>query len=143
MTFTRLRNYHTALLQLSQPANQFADLDVPPNHGLTLMRDVCPCITRRRALQGSIFSFQLHRFLTLKDMIALQGFPKDRLAKPPNVSEQQFGAMVGNAMDVRVVMALLAELLRLLGWRGGGAAGSQKRAASSQKGAAASTRKGK
>ena len=147
MPLTRLQNYHSGLLKIESDkklkgCHVLADLDASESHGIALMRDCCPCITLRRAKNFSLFSFRQRRFLTLKELMSLQGIPPCRLAKPPNVSEYQFAAMVGNAMDVRVMMALLAEVLRILGWQKHGlVASSQKSAAGSQKHAAGSQKR--
>ena len=78
----------------------------------TVMRGCSPCLTRRRAQTGGHWVSTRGRRLTTAEMLKLQAMRPARLVVPPSVPESAFRAMVGNAMSVSIVEALLASLSR-------------------------------
>ena len=75
------------------------------------MKEGCsPCLTRHRAQCGGFWVTSHGRRLGTFDMLQLQGMSPSRLQKPDSVPIGSFNAMIGNAMSVNVVEALLSML---------------------------------
>ena len=74
----------------------------------------CPCITRARAASKAFYSLKHERFLTLGELMGLQGFRPGRLEAPETVTEHQMGGMVGNSQDVVLLSKILKPLLIMI-----------------------------
>ena len=81
-----------------------------------MMHDLCPAITKSRAAGRDFWLMSAARRLTILELLRLQGFSSSDLDLH-GVSERQVGAMVGNAMSVPVLSAVLQEGLRVCGMR--------------------------
>ena len=79
-----------------------------------MMDGCCPCITKCRASSQSYVSSSRKRYMDNDDYLALQGVPASRLVVPPCVTSSQFGGMIGNAMDVKLVALIFSRLLSVL-----------------------------
>ena len=119
---TVLRNYAQGLLKAkllrkkhgANVVHDFVcDLSASPTR-FNMMDGCCPCATKSRASTSSFYSISRKRYLDNDDFLALQGVPKSRLVVPPHLSSAQFGGMVGNAMDVRLLARILSRLLKVL-----------------------------
>ena len=75
----------------------------------TVMEGRSPCITKARARTGH-WIFAKGRRCRRHETMMLQWIDPDRLKKPYNVTWNQFMSMVGNAMNVRMVMLVLAAM---------------------------------
>lgn len=75
------------------------------------MKEGCsPCLTRHRAQCGGFWITTHGRRLGTHDMLRLQGMSPTRMKRPESVPITSFNAMIGNAMSVNVVEALLSML---------------------------------
>ena len=75
--------------------------------------DVCMTITRTEAARLGYWCSLKGGFLEARELGRLQGFPDDLIPwKDLEISESQFGALVGNAMSLNVLMHLLPCVLR-------------------------------
>ena len=81
---------------------------------------IVPCITRRRAAAGGHWVTQLGRFLTVEEMLNLQGLPVPfrEKARQRGLTDVQIAQMAGNAIPTNVLMLLLARVLTKLGLEG-------------------------
>ncbi len=81
------------------------------------MLNQVPCITRTRGGSGGYYITNMHRGLTVEEMLNLQGLPthfaKD--ARMLKITDRHLGLMVGNAMATNVLKLLLSRLLTKLG----------------------------
>ena len=76
--------------------------------------DRCPCITRTRGASKAFYSLKHERFLTLQELMRLQGFRQGRIEAPETVTEHQMGGMVGNSQDVVLLSTILKPLLLMI-----------------------------
>ena len=76
-----------------------------------------PCLTRTRAGCGGYWITGVDGLLTTREMLRLQGLPEclTTIAETAAVSERQLCQMIGNAMSVNVLVAILSRLLPALG----------------------------
>jgi site-specific DNA-cytosine methylase len=81
-----------------------------------MMHDLCPAITKSRAAGRDFWLMSAGRRLTVGELLRLQGFTAADL-NLEGVSERQVGEMVGNAMSVPVLSAVLREGLSVCGMR--------------------------
>ena len=81
---------------------------------------IVPCITRTRAANGGHWVTQLGRFLTVEEMLNLQGLPVPfrEKARRRGLTDVQIAQMAGNAIPTNVLMLLLARILTKLGLEG-------------------------
>ena len=81
---------------------------------------IVPCITRTRAANGGHWVTQLGRFLTVEEMLNLQGLPVPfrEKARQMGLTDVQIAQMAGNAIPTNVLMLLLARILTKLGLEG-------------------------
>ena len=81
---------------------------------------IVPCITRTRAANGGHWVTQLGRFLTVEEMLNLQGLPVPfrEKARQTGLTDVQIAQMAGNAIPTNVLMLLLARILTKLGLQG-------------------------
>ena len=88
-------------------------VDIDSSERFMTMKDRCsPCLTRRRAYDGGFWITTHGRRLGTDDMLRLQHMDPQRLKRPSDVPQKQFNAMIGNAMSVNVVEAVIAMLSR-------------------------------
>jgi site-specific DNA-cytosine methylase len=61
--------------------------------------------------------FWVNGLLTTRQMLRLQGLPECliKIAETAGISERQYCQMIGNAMSVKVLVAILSRLLPALG----------------------------
>jgi DNA (cytosine-5)-methyltransferase 1 len=81
-----------------------------------MMHDLCPAITKTRGAALDFWLMSAGRRLTIHELLRLQGFSRQDL-NLEGVSERQVGQMVGNAMSVPVLSAVLREGLSVCGMR--------------------------
>ena len=81
---------------------------------------IVPCITRTRAANGGHWVTQLGRFLTVEEMLNLQGLPVPfrEKARQRGLTDVQTAQMAGNAIPTNALMLLLARILTKLGLEG-------------------------
>ena len=88
-------------------------VDIDTSARFFQMKDrCCPCLTRARAYNGGFWITTHGRRLGTEAMLRLQHMSPQRLQCPPGVPIKQFDAMIGNAMSVNVVEAVVAMLRR-------------------------------
>ena len=78
------------------------------------MLSMCPTITRSRASAGDYWATWLNRKLNNDDMLRLQGVLPGEVDFG-TLSRRQVGALIGNAMTLPVLQAILLEGLRVVG----------------------------
>ena len=81
-----------------------------------MMHNLCPAITKSRAAGQDFWLMSAGRRLTVLELLRMQGFLKTDV-NLEGLSERQIGEMVGNAMSVPVLTAVLREGLRVCGMR--------------------------
>ena len=81
------------------------------------MVGTAPCLTRTLAGNGGYWITRVSGLLTTREMLRLQGLPECliRIAETAGISERQLCQMIGNAMSVNVLVAILSRLLPALG----------------------------
>ena len=84
----------------------FVDIGFP-YHDFPNSDTVCPCITA----QGNLWCVPYQRRATVKECLALQGFPK---TFKQVVSDRQLKKQIGNSMSVNVLEAIFSTLLPIL-----------------------------
>ena len=91
-------------------------LDIFASKGRLMVGKV-PCLTRTRAGSGGYWITGVNGLLTTREMLRLQGLPECliRIAETAGVSDRQLCQMIGNAMSVNVLVAILSRLLPALG----------------------------
>jgi site-specific DNA-cytosine methylase len=91
-------------------------LDIFASKARTMVGKV-PCLTRTRAGSGGYWITGANGLLTTREMLRLQGLPECliKIAETAGVSERQLCQMIGNAMSVNVLVAILSRLLPALG----------------------------
>jgi len=72
-----------------------------------------PCLTRTRAGAGGFYITTVGGLLTTKEMLRLQGLPErfEDIAQGCGITHRQLRMMIGNAMSVNVLVALLRGIL--------------------------------
>ena len=71
-----------------------------------------PCLTRSRGLKGGHWVSSHGGRMGTETMLKLQGMNPNRIRKPDDVAIGSFNGMIGNAMFVNIVEAILAMLSR-------------------------------
>jgi DNA (cytosine-5)-methyltransferase 1 len=84
----------------------FVDIGFP-YHDFPNSDIVCPCITA----QANLWCVPYQRRATVKECLALQGFPKNFIQV---VSDRQLKKQIGNSMSVNVLEAIFSTLLPIL-----------------------------
>jgi len=80
-------------------------------------RTICPCLVRH---DPGIYVNHLHRYITGREALSLQGFPKS--FKYPNSSNEwnkKIRKMCGNSMTVHVLASIMSSALKSIGHVGG------------------------
>ena len=88
------------------------DIDCSERFFGNMKEGCCPCLTRQRASQGGYWVTTHGCRLGTEAMLRLQHMSPQRLQRPPDVPIKSFDAMIGNAMSVNVVEALVVMLSR-------------------------------
>ncbi len=116
------RNIDTALATITQNGGRpqhvpyVVNVGASPGHGGGhYMRECSPCLTRARCAGGGHWISNRSRMMTITEMQALQGFPPNYLYVPPDVTQRQYAAMLGNAYTVGVAGRVALALLRTIG----------------------------
>ena len=78
---------------------------------LSFRRDECPCLLHSRGSDTSYWCSSLGRYLNTEDRMKLQGFQ----CGPDRVSDSALNQMLGNAMSVTVVQAVLLQAVWAMG----------------------------
>mmetsp|Transcript_29211 Transcript_29211/g.53811 ORF Transcript_29211/g.53811 Transcript_29211/m.53811 type:complete len:344 (+) Transcript_29211:46-1077(+) len=117
-TKTFRRNINKAKAKLRKLRRSPADkkhwiVDVGAGRGCNLKQNVLPTITASRGASQAFYNMKLQRCLTVPELMRAQGALPQSL-KWTNVSETQMGKIVGNAMSIPVVRAVLKNLLKAL-----------------------------
>ena len=75
-----------------------------------------PCLTRAAGGRGGFYITSKKRFLTLQEMLQLQGLPTNlaAVARVLGITDRQLGLMVGNAISTNVLQLLLTRILTVL-----------------------------
>lgn len=79
---------------------------------LSFRRDECPCLIHGRPGARSYWCSSLGRYLTTEDRMALQGFH----CGPERPGDASMNQLLGNAMSVNVVEAVLVQAAWALGY---------------------------
>ena len=81
------------------------------------MIGMVPCLTRTRAGSGGYWITGVNRVLTTREMLRLLGLPDQFIkhASAANVTDRQLRQMIGNAMSVNVLVAIMSRLLTAAG----------------------------
>ena len=74
----------------------------------------CPTITAGRAKSAGYYATKLQRRLSLKELMRLQGCNPSRL-NTSVISDTQLGAIIGNAMSINVMEAVIAQMMTAIG----------------------------
>jgi len=91
------------------------DIGCSPSRA-NMMHNLCPAITKTRAAGRDFWLMSAARRLTIRELLRLQGFSEQDLYLD-GLSESKVGEMVGNAMSVPVLSAVLQEGLSVCGMR--------------------------
>lgn len=78
---------------------------------LAFRKNECPCLLRSRSGDQSYWCSSLGRYLTTEDRMSLQGFE----CGPERPGDSSMNQMLGNAMSVNVVQAVLLQAAWALG----------------------------
>jgi len=111
------RNYSGALEKIKEMGGNIetelwvADLRNSPAYGIAVCKDKVRCLTKSHCEMFAYYIMTYSRFMTLGEMLSLQGIPAGRIQRPPNVSEKALAAMVGNAFSVNVMERVLSRAL--------------------------------
>ena len=81
---------------------------------LAFRRGECPCLLRSRSSPQSYWVSSLGRYLTTEDRMKLQGYE----CSPNRPCDAAMNKMLGNAMSVNVVQAVLLQAAWALGFGG-------------------------
>ena len=117
---TRMRNITEGLKKVA--ASDMCSRDVIINTGgssMSLMADICPCLTRTRCLGLCYFSAKRLRPLDIHELLRLQGFAPHRIwpcwqdCKDPHqmITSRQVLAMIGNAISIPVLESIMRQVL--------------------------------
>ena len=104
-----------------EPLSGPAALDIFASRGRASqgrpMVGLVPCLTRTRAASGGYWITGIDRLLTTREMLRLQGLPEHftELAENSHVTDRQLRQMIGNAMSVNVLVAIMSRLLPAVG----------------------------
>ena len=84
--------------------------------GVNAMYDQVPCLTRTRCMSGGYFLTHKQRFMSVEEMLKLQGFPPRfaEKARAMAISPRSLAGMVGNAISVDLLEVLLDRVLSAL-----------------------------
>ncbi len=76
-----------------------------------------PCLTRTAGGRGGFYITSKKRFLTLEEMLRLQGLPTELAEVAPKlgITDRQVAQMVGNAISTNILQLLLPRTLHALG----------------------------
>ena len=88
-------------------------LDIQGGTGTTAMYGCSPCLTARRAEENGHWISNRARFMSISEMMRLQGMSPERLVIPDGVGKREFKKMIGNSMSVNVLEAILAMIDRV------------------------------
>ncbi len=82
----------------------------------SIMQDRIPCLTRSGCGRGGAYITSAGRFLSLEEMLLLQGLPTKLAEVVPTleISERQLAQMVGNAMSTNILQLLLTRIITAL-----------------------------
>ena len=87
-------------------------------HGRTVnaVYDQVPCLTRARCMSGGYFLTHKQRFMSVEEMLQLQGFARDcaEKARAMAITPRSLAGMVGNAVSVDILEVLLDRVLGAL-----------------------------
>ena len=81
------------------------DIDSSEKYQHLMQKEICPCLTKSRSEARGYYLSAYKRFIDIDDMIKLQGFPQGIIRLP--ASARKFGGMLGNAMTVDVLAAMI------------------------------------
>ena len=75
-----------------------------------------PGLTRAAGGRGGFYITSKKRFLTLQEMLVLQGLPSNlaQVARDLGITDRQLGQMVGNAISTNILQLLLSRILTAL-----------------------------
>ena len=84
--------------------------------GVNAMYDRVPCLTRTRRMSGGYFLTHKQHFMSVEEMLKLQGFPGRfaEKARAMAISPRSLAGMVGNAISVDLLEVLLDRVLSAL-----------------------------
>jgi len=121
LSATNRRNINEAVVKAKTAGLDPCSVDIVVDIGCSasrtnMMHDICPAITKSRAAGRDFWLMSASRRLTIDELLRLQGFSPGDL-NLEGVSERQVGEMVGNAMSVPVLSAVLQEGLSVCGLR--------------------------
>ena len=120
-TATQVANFTAGLNKIiakgGDPISEtwFIDLNSSPSRR-HVVKDICPCLTKSRAVCKGYYVSNRGRFMNTSEMLALQGVPRDRLIRPTFVREHKFDASIGNAVSIPVLRVLLHQMCVALGY---------------------------
>ena len=101
-----------------QPTKQHIFVDIDCSAKFANWRaEECMTLTRARAMAGGYYVTSLKRRTDTEEMMHLQGISSHSLGDwVPHLSRTDMNAAVGNAMSVNVVVKVLEQALRAVGW---------------------------
>ena len=116
---TNKRNIMQAEAELREAGVQPSSVDVVVDIGsgtkrVNYMHDLCPTITKTRCSSRDFYITSQRRRLSMGEFLRLQGFVKEDF-NFGDVREREVGEMVGNAMSLPVLAAVLKEGLLVCG----------------------------
>ena len=78
--------------------------------------DEVPCLTRARCMSGGYFLTHKQCFMSVQEMLQLQGFPRDLAeeARDMAITPRSLAGMVGNALSVDLLEVLLDRVVGAL-----------------------------
>eukprot|EP00435_Cladocopium_sp_Y103_P025148 s4508_g6.t1 len=89
-------------------------VDIGTGRGRRVTRGYFPTITATRAKSRDFFSPQLRRRFTLTELARAQGANADEI-NIQSVKPAAFGKIIGNAMSVGTIKAILSQMLKCIG----------------------------
>ena len=121
LSATNLRNINTAVKQVKDAGMDPRSVNISVDIGcgvsrFNMMHNLCPAITKTRAASRDFWRMSAARRLTMNELLRLQGLAAQDVDLD-GLSERQVGEMVGNAMSVPVLSAVLQEGLSVCGMR--------------------------
>ena len=98
---------------LSQGLRPLSDKCVVNIHGTTAHwnHGYSPCLTRSRCGSSGHWLTWMQRFMSLTEMLSLQGFKRDWFPEHLPVSERQMSLLCGNAIPVPLLGRVMQHLL--------------------------------
>ena len=123
LSITKQKNMLRAVMKLverSGAAWQEADVIVDIGGGFpiihTMAREVCPCLTAKRAGERDYWSFRRGRVLNIAEMMRLQGVnPGYFHGWEDLVSPRSMGTILGNAMTQSIVERVMRSIFISIG----------------------------